>query len=80
MCGSQYNHDLATPGKPGLKKRLLTLFSKSVKAEDMYGKQWVQISHQARPYALLDEHTCSTMDIPTCSTMQGSTTYWYHAK
>ena len=29
MCGSQYNHDLATPGKPGLKKRLLTLFSKS---------------------------------------------------
>ena len=52
MCGSQYNHDLATPGKPGLKKRLLTMFSKSVKAEDMYGKQWVQISHQARPCAL----------------------------
>ena len=31
----QYTHDLAAAGKPGLKKRLLTLFSKSVKAEDM---------------------------------------------
>ena len=51
MAGTQYTSDLGAGGRKGLRKRVMTMFHKSVKQEDMSGKQWVHIFSDNRPCA-----------------------------
>ena len=71
MAGTQYTSDLSSTGKRGLRKRLLTLFSKSVRQEDMCGKQWVHIFSDNRPCA---RHLllCSLPQVMACEVLKSA--------